>query len=169
MAQAGRADAAAAARFHAAVAARLGLSASEERALDLLEQNGPLTAGQLAEKSGLAPASVTGLVDRLQRKGFARRVPHPHDQRRVLIEIDQAPATLALPLLRDFIDSLEELHARYTDDVLETIAAYLTEVAELQRMAADRLQAATEARTDPATRRGTRPGKDQARRAGDGL
>jgi DNA-binding MarR family transcriptional regulator len=141
VAQAGRADAAAAARFHAAAAAELGLSASEERALDLIELNGPLTAGELAKQSGLAPASVTGLVDRLQRKGFARRIPHPTDQRRVLIEIGEAPVARILPLVKDFLDSLEELYARYTDDELEAIASYLTEVAGLQRTAADNLQA----------------------------
>jgi MarR family len=53
---------AAAVMFHAALSARLGLSATEEKALDLLDRFGPLTARQLAERSGLAPASVTGLV-----------------------------------------------------------------------------------------------------------
>jgi DNA-binding MarR family transcriptional regulator len=48
--------------FHATLSARLGLSATEEKALDLLDRFGPLTARQLAERSGLAPASVTGLV-----------------------------------------------------------------------------------------------------------
>src|SRR3712207_9587219 len=65
------------------VAARQGLSASEEKALDLLERAGPLTAGELARQTGLAPASVTGVVNRLERKGFARRIPNPDDRRSV--------------------------------------------------------------------------------------
>lgn len=125
--------------FHAAVAAQQDLSASEERALDLLERGGPLTAGELAEQSGLAPASVTGLVDRLQRKGFARRIPHPHDQRRVLIEIDPGRAAQVRPLLANFVQSMEELHDKYTDSELETIAGYLTDAASRQREAAGEL------------------------------
>src|ERR687892_862371 len=87
--QAGRAQSAATIMFHTAVAARHGLGASEEKALDLLERFGPLTAGELASHAGLAPPSVTGLINRLEAKGFARRIPNPKDRRSVLIEIDR--------------------------------------------------------------------------------
>src|SRR5215831_3009908 len=76
---AGRESSAAAVMFHTALAARQGLSATEEKALDLLERDGPLTGRQLAQRSGLAPASVTNLVDRLEAKRFARRTRNPHD------------------------------------------------------------------------------------------
>src|SRR4029453_18469712 len=81
LALAGRASSAATVMFHTTVAARQGLSASEEKALDLLERSGPLTAGDLARQSGLAPASVTALINRLEAKGFARRVQNPTDRR----------------------------------------------------------------------------------------
>src|SRR5215813_11735666 len=83
---AGREVSAAAVMFHTALAARQGLSATEEKALDLLDRYGPLTGRQLAERSGLAPASVTSLVDRLEAKGYARRTRNPADGRSVLIE-----------------------------------------------------------------------------------
>ncbi|MBO0816043.1 MAG: hypothetical protein J2P30_13000, partial [Actinobacteria bacterium] len=57
MFQAGRELSVAAVMFHTALAARQGLTATEEKALDLLDRYGPLTARQLAERSGLAPAS----------------------------------------------------------------------------------------------------------------
>src|SRR5215472_8211019 len=72
---AGRELSAAAVMFHTALAARQGLTATEEKALDLLDRYGPLTGRQLAERSGLAPASVSNLADRLEAKGFARRTP----------------------------------------------------------------------------------------------
>lgn len=140
VARAGREDAAAAVDFHAAVAAQQDLSLTEEQALDLLERDGPLTAGQLAKLTGLAPASVTGLVDRLQRKGFARRIAHPRDGRRILIEIDPERAARVHPLLAGFIEAMEELHAQYSDEHLETIAGYLTAAAERQRAAAAELE-----------------------------
>ena len=130
LALAGRASSAATVMFHTAVAARQGLSASEEKALDLLE------------RSGLAPASVTGLVDRLERKGFARRVPNPGDGRSVLVEVDseRVYATVA-PLFADWVGSLYELYAGYTDEQLEVILHFLTEAARRQQEATARLTA----------------------------
>jgi DNA-binding MarR family transcriptional regulator len=142
LALAGRASSAATVMFHTAVAARQGLSASEEKALDLLHRSGPLTAGELARRSGLAPASVTALVDRLERKGFARRIPNPGDGRSVLVEVDRerVDATVA-PLFADWVGSLYELYAGYTDEQLEVILHFLTEAARRQQEATARLTA----------------------------
>jgi DNA-binding MarR family transcriptional regulator len=125
--------------FHTALAARQGLSATEEKAVDLLDRFGPLTAGELARRSGLAPASVTGLVDRLERKGFARRVPHPTDKRRVLIEACLSRVADLAPLFADWSRSLDELYAGYSDEQLETILHFLSEAARRQRAATARL------------------------------
>ena len=142
LALAGRASSAATVMFHTAVAARQGLSASEEKALDLLERSGPLTAGELARRSGLAPASVTALINRLEAKGFARRVPNPGDGRSVLVEVDseRVYATVA-PLFADWVGSLYELYAGYTDEQLEVILHFLTEAARRQQEATARLTA----------------------------
>jgi DNA-binding MarR family transcriptional regulator len=140
LALAGRASSAATVMFHTAVAARQGLSASEEKALDLLERSGPLTAGELARQSGLAPASVTALINRLEAKGFARRVQNPSDRRSVLVEVDSERlyATVA-PLFADWVGSLQELYAGYTDEQLEVILHFLNEAARRQREATARL------------------------------
>jgi DNA-binding MarR family transcriptional regulator len=140
LALAGRASSAATVMFHTAVAARQGLSASEEKALDLLERSGPLTAGELARQSGLAPASVTALINRLEAKGFARRVQNPSDRRSVLVEVDpeRLYATVA-PLFADWVGSLQELYAGYTDEQLEVILHFLNEAARRQREATARL------------------------------
>ncbi len=140
LALAGRAMSAATVMFHTTVAARQGLSATEEKALDLLERFGPLTAGELAKRSGLAPASVTGLINRLERKGFARRIANPSDRRSILVEVD-AERLLAgmVPLFADWVGSLEELYAGYSDEQLELILHFLTEVARRQREATVRL------------------------------
>jgi DNA-binding MarR family transcriptional regulator len=133
---AGRAQSEATVMFHATVAAKQGLGVTEEKALDLLDRSGPLTAGELARRSGLAPASVTGLIDRLERKGFVRRIPNPSDRRSVLVEVDTERVFASMaPLFADWVRSLEELYAGYTDEELETILRFLTEVARRQRQA----------------------------------
>jgi DNA-binding MarR family transcriptional regulator len=68
-----------------AVAGRVGLSASELLAMDLISRNGQVTAGQLARGLRLTTGAVTGLIDRLERAGFARRAADPGDRRRVLV------------------------------------------------------------------------------------
>jgi DNA-binding MarR family transcriptional regulator len=142
LALAGRAMSAATVMFHATVAERQGLSATEEKALDLLERFGPLTAGELAKRSGLAPASVTGLINRLEGKGFARRIANPSDRRSILVEIDADRVYAGMaPLFGDWVRSLEELYAGYTDQQLELILHYLTEVARRQQEATARLTA----------------------------
>jgi DNA-binding MarR family transcriptional regulator len=137
---AGRASSVATVMFHTAVAARQGLSASEEKALDLLERSGPLTAGELARQSGLAPASVTGLINRLERKGFARRIQNPSDRRSILVEADvERMYARVAPLFADWARSLQELYAGYTDEQLEVILHFLTEAARRQQEATARL------------------------------
>jgi DNA-binding MarR family transcriptional regulator len=125
--------------FHSAVAAKQGLSATESKTLDLLQRFGPLTAKDLAERTGLAPASVTGLVDRLEGRGFVRRVKHPTDKRRVVIELNQEKiAELAVffdDWARDVIEACEE----FSTDELETVIRFLSVMSEQQRKAAARL------------------------------
>ena len=140
LAMAGRASSVATVMFHTAVAAKQGLSASEEKALDLLERSGPLTAGELARQSGLAPASVTGLINRLEQKGFARRIQNPSDRRSILVEVDvERMYARVAPLFANWARSLEELYAGYSDEQLELILHFLTEVARRQREATTRL------------------------------
>jgi DNA-binding MarR family transcriptional regulator len=140
LAMAGRASSVATVMFHTAVAARQGLSASEEKALDLLERSGPLTAGELARQSGLAPASVTGLINRLEQKGFARRIQNPSDRRSILVEVDvERMYARVAPLFADWIRSLEELYAGYSDEQLEVVLHFLTEAARRQQEATARL------------------------------
>ena len=68
-----------------AVADRIGLSATDLLAMDLISRNGSVTAGDLARELRLTTGAITGLVDRLERAGFARRADDPNDRRRVRI------------------------------------------------------------------------------------
>jgi DNA-binding MarR family transcriptional regulator len=68
-------------------AARVGLSVIEQQSLDLVSQaRAPLTAGRIAELTGLSTGAVTGVVDRLERAGFVRRVRDEEDRRKVFVE-----------------------------------------------------------------------------------
>jgi DNA-binding MarR family transcriptional regulator len=70
-----------------AIAQYLGVHGTAYRCLDILDQEGPMTAGRLAERARLSPGATTTIVDRLEEKGYARRTRDTADRRRVLVEI----------------------------------------------------------------------------------
>src|SRR6266480_4633598 len=68
--------------FHSRVAEQMGLSGTDHKCLELVIQaREPLTAGRIAQLSGLSTGAVTGVIDRLEQRGFVRRVRDPHDRR----------------------------------------------------------------------------------------
>lgn len=68
-----------------AVAVRFGLNRTDLRCLGIIYRRGRVTAGELADESGLTPGAITTVLDRLERGGFANRVADPADRRRVLV------------------------------------------------------------------------------------
>ncbi|OUC95176.1 MarR family winged helix-turn-helix transcriptional regulator [Streptosporangium minutum] len=135
LAEAGREHSTTAVMFHTAVSARMGLGMTEAKALDLLRRLGPLAAGEIAGHSGLTPASVSGLIDRLERKGFVRRIRDTEDRRRVIVEIRNDGVAGFGALFEDVVQGLEGLYATYTDEQLELILDFLRRSAEVQRAA----------------------------------
>lgn len=136
---AGRALSTAAVLYHSTLAELSGLSPTEWKALELIQRLGPVTAGVLARESGLAPASVTALITRLERKGHARRVPNPADGRSVLIEMVPGRLDAGTPVFDDFLRSLHALYEEFSDDELRFVGRFLAEAARRQHQATSRL------------------------------
>lgn len=113
--------------FHAAVSDRVGLSAVEHKALDLLSRAGALTAGQLAELTGLTTGAITGLVDRLEKAGFVRRDRDPSDRRKVVIQpvLEKMEVEIA-PLFASMGQQMEELLSSYSDQELAIIQDFVS-------------------------------------------
>ncbi len=127
---AGREHSTAVVMFQSAVGDRFGLNATDLKALDILAVSGPLTAGEIAGRTGLATASVTTLIDRLEKGKFVRRVRDPKDRRRVIVEtVGNQPARFA-PLFESFGGAVAELFSSYTDEQLEIILDFLTRSAQ---------------------------------------
>jgi DNA-binding MarR family transcriptional regulator len=68
--------------FHHAVAERLGLGPTDLQCFALLSERGPMNGSDLAAITGLTTGAITGVVARLERAGYLRREPDPHDQRK---------------------------------------------------------------------------------------
>lgn len=118
--------------FHSALADDLGLHPTDYKALGVLERLGPLSAGELGSRTGLAPASVTNLIDRLTARGFVRREPDAIDRRRVLLHANVAALTD-----NEFFASWQRAAAesweRYSDAELAVILNFLADTAERLR------------------------------------
>src|SRR5438067_11217236 len=71
--------------FGQTVANVAGISGSDLECLDFLNLEGRVTAGRLAEVTGLTTGAITGVVDRLEKAGLVRRQRDPADRRKVFI------------------------------------------------------------------------------------
>ena len=112
--------------FHSRVAEHMGLSATDEKCLDLaMRADGALTAGRIAELSGLSTGAVTGVIDRLERAGYVRRVRDPHDRRKVLVEVTVGDVEKFGQLFEEARQSLIEVLGHFGDDELQVIERYL--------------------------------------------
>ena len=118
-------------RFHEALGERLGLTAMDHKHLDLIEREGPLTAGRLAQLTGLSTGAVTHLVDRLVKAGCARRIHDEADRRRVLVEADPAVAERLGPVLAPFASQATALLRRSDPADQVVIADYLQRMTRL--------------------------------------
>ena len=135
--------------FDAVAARRLGVSETDMRCLNIIENSRGIAAGELAARAGLTPGAVTGVVDRLERHGYARRVPDGSDRRRVRVEVTQAFYGAAEriwgPLAADWQATLAD---RFDGDELELIISFLRSATELGRQHLERLQDDTAERPD---------------------
>jgi DNA-binding MarR family transcriptional regulator len=142
LARVGREHSDATVLFHATIATLLDLHTTDYKVLGILERSGPLSAGEIARRSGLATASVTNLIDRLEQKGFVRRVADPTDRRRVMVEAIADRLTGARSLFASTQRSLARLFERYSDRDLSAIADFLWRNAERLRDETAKLAAA---------------------------
>jgi len=111
-----------------AAADRVGMASSDIECFDLLSLHGPMTAGRLAELTGLTTGAITGVVDRLERAGYATRERDPHDRRRVIVRpcLERRADEAAVAAYGPVAAAMDRLLARYTDDQLELILDFFT-------------------------------------------
>jgi DNA-binding MarR family transcriptional regulator len=106
------------------VAQRLGINSTDLECLGAIA-SGPATAGALAQVTGLTTGAITGVIDRLERAGFARREHDADDRRKVLVHVTPAVAQKAAPLFEPMRRASLSVLTRYSDDELGLILDFL--------------------------------------------
>ena len=130
-------------RFDQAVAEALGLNRTDMRCVDVLERLGQLTAGRLAEATGLTTGAMTTALDRLERLGFARRVRDATDRRRVLVELTPEATARARPFYSEHMQMSERLYSRYSTEEMELLLRFVREGREFNELRAAQVEAQT--------------------------
>jgi DNA-binding MarR family transcriptional regulator len=121
------------------VGSEVGLKDIDLDCLDILDTSGPLSPSALARRAGLHPATMTGILDRLERGGWIVRERDPSDRRAVLVRVLPDRYADLLRLYSRMSRSMNKLLAGYSDSELETIADFLRRTVEAGRDATEEL------------------------------
>jgi DNA-binding MarR family transcriptional regulator len=123
------------------VGAHVELKDVDLECLDLISRHGPLSPSALARRAGLHPATMTGILDRLERGGWVARERDPADRRAVVVRALRDRGAELLRLYAGMNTSMDQICAGYNDDQLELLADFLRRTADAGRSATDELAA----------------------------
>jgi DNA-binding MarR family transcriptional regulator len=130
----------AASDFDDGLAKKLKLSRTDMRCLDLIGRLGPMTAGHLAEESGLTTGAVTFILDRLEEAGMVTRRRDTEDRRRVWVEIVPATRQRLEGLQQPVAEEMRQVAQRFKADELAVVRDFMRQAKEVfQRQVHDGL------------------------------
>ncbi|MGH3304602.1 MAG: MarR family transcriptional regulator [Streptosporangiaceae bacterium] len=129
-------------RLNHEVGGRLDIRTADLECLDHIGREGPLSPTSLAKLTGQHPATLTGILDRLERDRWIARDRDPDDRRGVVVraELARGAEILRFYLVESGMNpALDEILARYSEAELMIIADFLRRTGDAGRAAADRL------------------------------
>jgi DNA-binding MarR family transcriptional regulator len=121
------------------VGARVELRDVDFECLELINRHGPLSPSALARRAGLHAATMTGILDRLERGGWITRDRDPSDRRAVVVRALRERSGQVFGLYSGMNASMDQLCAGYTGAELELIADFLSRTTSAGRTATDEL------------------------------
>lgn len=126
--------------MHEAIARKAGLSSADHKYLGLILQHESITAGEISKLTGLTTGAVTGLIDRLEKKGLLKRQFIQEDRRKVIIlpNIENSMQLLS-PLFDELQQKTMALISTFSKKEIETIERYFREATHLMKETADHL------------------------------
>jgi DNA-binding MarR family transcriptional regulator len=131
------------------VGARLELREADIACLDLIDRLGPLSPSALATGSGLHPATLTGVLDRLERGGWIARDRDSSDRRGVRIRALRDRHGDLLGLYAPMNSALQQICSGYSESELELIAGFLRRSSDAGHNAAGELASPGESVSRP--------------------
>jgi DNA-binding MarR family transcriptional regulator len=121
------------------VGSRLALKDVDLDCLDLINRHGPLSPSALGRLAGLHPATLTGILDRLQKSGWIARDRDTTDRRAVVLRALRDRNPEILQLYSGMNGAMEQICSGYTEAELAVLSDFLRRTAEAGRNATDEL------------------------------
>ena len=107
------------------VVTHLDLNDTDLHCLEILNRRGPLSPSALARSAGLHPATITGILDRLERGGWVVRERAATDRRAVTVRPLNDRVAELFGLYAGMNASMDDVCAGYTETELEVIDDFL--------------------------------------------
>lgn len=143
--------------------AEYGLSGPQLQCLRQLQAQGPLPTGELAQAMSLSPATVCGILDRLEARGLVVRERQAHDKRRVVVRLSvdgQTVVERAPPSLQDsFLLKLRALSRSEQTELQQSLQKLVAMMAAAELDAAPLLTSGEPVGAEPPRRTPTAHGR----------
>lgn len=110
------------------IGGRLDLNDIDLDCLDLIARHGPLSPSALARRAGLHPATITGILDRLERGGWVARDRAASDRRAVVVRLRRERMAELLGQYGGMLTAMRAICADYDEAQLELITDFLRRV-----------------------------------------
>ena len=104
------------------------LNRTDLRALEIMAREGPLSAGDLAQRLHLTTGAVTGVLDRLEHEGHTHRTRNPSDRRQVVVAQSPHAHEVALATVLPMVERLSKALRKFSKDDLELAARFIETV-----------------------------------------
>jgi DNA-binding MarR family transcriptional regulator len=117
------------------VGSRVDLREIDIGVLDRLSRQGAMTPSALAKSTGVHPATLTGILDRLEASGWVRRERDAEDRRAVLVHPISKRAAELVALYGGMNGAIDSICAKFSAKDLAAIADFLARVTAAGRVA----------------------------------
>lgn len=130
--------------FQQNMAQKIGVSHTDLKSAEILNETGPITAGELSKITGLSTGSVTALINRLEKSGYVKRERDQLDGRKVMI----MPIPERQEQIKSHYQSLsmatKELCSAYNKQELILINQFVEEITKIMDKENDKLMSERE-------------------------
>jgi DNA-binding MarR family transcriptional regulator len=115
-------------RWIDALCRHVGVSRSDYEALEALDEHGSLTPGELGALLSLTSGSVTALIDRLEKVGWASRNGHPEDRRKVVVTLTQKAWQIGQDELKPYLEAVDAAARQLSNDERAMVVGFLEDL-----------------------------------------
>lgn len=131
--------------FQEALAAKLGLNATDYRCLELIMRKNPMTAKALSEEANLTTGAITGIIDHLEKAGYVQRLTNPRDRRSIIINPCITQKELHTKLgdnIESYRKAMTEIFKKYNTNQTAAIVDFLSRFLQILKDQTSELQKA---------------------------